>query len=138
MNAEKFTKKSLEAIENCQKQAMEYGNQEIKAEHILYSLLTIEDSLIVKLLTKMNIDTEAMTKDAETAVAKLPKVGGSNSDLYMGTDAGRVVMKAEDEAKKMGDAYISVEHLFLGLLDSPNDAVKQIFKKYSILKLNAV
>ena len=99
MNADKFTKKSLEAIENCQKQAMEYGNQEIKAEHILYSLLTIEDSLIVKLLTKMNTDTDALVRDAEKAVAMLPKVGGSNSDLYMGTDACRVVMKAEDEAQ---------------------------------------
>jgi ATP-dependent Clp protease ATP-binding subunit ClpB len=134
MNAEKFTKKSLEAIENCQKQAMEYGNQEIKAEHVLYSLLLIEDSLIVKLLKKMNIDTDAVTGAAERAVASLPKVGGSNTDLYMGTDASRVIMKAEDEAKKMGDAFISVEHIFLGLLDSPSDSIKKIFKDYGIKK----
>ena len=134
MNAEKFTKKSIEAIENCQKQAMEYGNQEIKAEHILYSLPQIEDSLIVKLLKKMNIDTEAVTGAAERAVASLPKVGGSNSELYMGTDASRVIMKAEDEAKKMGDAFISVEHIFLGLLDSPSDSIKKIFKDFGIKK----
>ncbi|WP_173472282.1 ATP-dependent chaperone ClpB [Eubacterium ruminantium] len=134
MNAEKFTKKSLEALESCQKLAMNFGNQEIKAEHILYSLFIIEDSLIVKLLKKMNIDTDAITADAESAIRSLPKVGGSNSDFYMGSDAGRVVMKAEDEAKKMGDAYISVEHIFLGLLDSPSDNVKNIFKKYNIKK----
>ncbi|SEG38256.1 ATP-dependent Clp protease ATP-binding subunit ClpB [Eubacterium ruminantium] len=134
MNAEKFTKKSLETMENCQKKAMEYGNQEIRAEHILCSLMVLEDSLIVKLLKKLNIDTDSLTNDAERAVAMLPKVGGANSDIYMGSDAGRILMKAEDEAKKMGDEFISVEHIFLGLLDSPNDKIKDIFRKYGIKK----
>jgi len=134
MNAEKFTKKSLEALENGQKMAMEYGNQEVRSEHILSCLLTLEDSLILKLLKKMSIDTDALTSEAEKAVRLLPKVGGSNSDIYMGGDAGRILMKAEDEAKKMGDSFISVEHLFLGLLDSPNDKIKDIFKSFGIKK----
>lgn len=130
MNIQKFTQKSIEAINNCEKLAYEYGNQEIDQEHLLYSLLTIDDSLILKLIEKMGISPEYFTNRAEDAVAKRVKVSGGN--VYMSQDLNRVLLSAEDEAKAMGDEYVSVEHIFLALLNSPNREVGAILKESNI------
>ncbi len=130
MNAEKFTKKSLEVVENCEKLAYEYNNQEIDQEHILFSLLTVEESLIAKLIEKMDIDLEQFSKEAEKLVAYRPKVSGGN--LFTGSDFQKTFVNAEKEAKQMGDEYISVEHIFLALLKHPNKALKGLFGEYGI------
>ena len=132
MNAEKFTKKSLEAIENCQKIAMDYGAQEITALHLLYSLLTMDASLIAKLIPRMNVDLSDFTDEVKKLIASKPSVGGSSQDIYMGQEMGRVFIKAENSAGTMGDAYISVEHLFIGILDTAGAELKKLFKKYGI------
>ena len=132
MNIQKFTQKSIEAINNCEKLAYEYGNQEIDQEHLLYSLLTIDDSLILKLIEKMGISPEYFTNRAEDAVAKRVKVSGGN--VYMSQDLNRVLLSAEDEAKAMGDEYVSVEHIFLALLNSPNREVGAILKESNITR----
>ena len=136
MNADKFTIKSLEAVEGCQRICMEYNNQEVVSEHLLYSLLTIDDSLIKKLLEKMGIATSAFIDEAEKLVKARPHVSGSSEDIYMGQDISRVVLTAETEAKKMGDDYISVEHLFIGLMDKGSSDVKELIKKFGIKKDN--
>ena len=130
MNAEKFTKKSLEVVENCENLAYEYNNQEIDQEHILYSLLTVEESLIAKLIEKMDIDLEQFSKEAEKLVAYRPKVSGGN--LFTSSDFQKTFVNAEKEAKQMGDEYISVEHIFLALLKHPNKALKGLFGEYGI------
>ena len=130
MNISKFTQKSMEAVEGCQKLAYEYGNQEIEQEHLLYSLLTLEDSLILKLAEKMGIATEQFTERAETALRKRIKVQGG--ELRVGVDLNKALLSAEDEAKLLGDEYVSVEHLFLALIKHPNPALKEIFKEYGI------
>ena len=130
MNAEKFTKKSLEVVENCEKLAYEYNNQEIDQEHILFSLLTVEESLIAKLIEKMDIDLEQFSKEAEKLVAYRPKVSGGN--LFTSSDFQKTFVNAEKEAKQMGDEYISVEHIFLALLKHPNKALKGLFGEYGI------
>ncbi len=132
MNIQKFTQKSIEAINNCEKLAYEYGNQEIDQEHLLYSLITIDDSLILKLIEKMEINTEHFTGRAEDAVAKRVKVSGGN--VYMSQDLNRVLLSAEDEAKAMGDEYVSVEHIFLSMIRNPNKEVGAIFKEYGITR----
>ena len=133
MNINKFTQKSLEAVQNCEKLAYEHGNQQIEQEHLLYSLLSLEDSLIFKLITKMNISGEQFRNEVEQLVAKLPKVGGSGSgQLYVSNDLNKVLINAEDEAKAMGDEYVSVEHLFLSLLKQPDKALKELFRQYGI------
>ncbi len=132
MNAEKFTKKSLEAIENCQKIAMDYGAQQIGADHLLYSLLTIEGSLIAKLIPRMNVDLSDFTDDVRSIIASKPAVGGSSQDIYMGQDIGRVFIKAENSADTMGDSFISVEHLFIGIIETAGSELKKLFKKYGI------
>ena len=114
MNISKFTQKSVEAVQNCEKLAYEYGNQEIEEEHLLYSLLTIEDSLILKLITKMGISGEQFADEAEAALKKLPKVSGGGQ-VYLTQNLNKVLIDVEDEAKAMGDEYVSVEHLFLCL-----------------------
>ncbi|WP_328587228.1 Clp protease N-terminal domain-containing protein, partial [Clostridium sp. Marseille-P2415] len=108
MNINKFTQKSVEAVQNCEKLAYEYGNQQIEQEHMLYSLLTIEDSLILKLITKMNIQKEQFFHETARSIEKLPKVSGGH--LYISNDLNKVLISAEDEAKAMGDEYVSVEH----------------------------
>ena len=130
MNAEKFTKKSLEVVENCEKLAYEYNNQELDQEHILYSLLTVEGSLIAKLIEKMDIELEHFSKAAEKLVAYRPKVSGGN--LFTSSDFQKTFVNAEKESKQMGDAYISVEHIFLALLKHPNKAIKGLFQEYGI------
>ena len=132
MNISKFTQKSMEAVERCQKLAYEYGNQEIEQEHLLYSLLTIEDSLILSLIEKMEIHKEHFVDRVENALSRRVKVQGG--ELRVGADLNKVLISAEEEAKHLGDEYVSVEHLFLALLAYPNKAIKEIFTEYGITK----
>ena len=132
MNISKFTQKSMEAVERCEKLAYEYGNQEIEQEHLLYALLTIEDSLILKLIEKMEINKEHFLNRAENALQKRVKVQGGQ--VYVGKDLNKVLISAEDEAKRMGDEYVSVEHLFLSMIQNPNKEMKAIFNEYGITK----
>ena len=131
MNISKFTQKSVEAVQNCEKLAYEYGNQQIDQEHLLVSLLKLDDSLILKLITKMGISGEQFADEAEAALKKLPKVSGGGQ-VYLTQNLNKVLIDAEDEAKAMGDEYVSVEHLFLCLLKEPNRAIKELFRTYGI------
>lgn len=131
MNINKFTQKSIEAVNQCEKIAYDYGNQEIDQEHFLYSLLTIEDSLIASLIEKMGIDKDTFIKNIETLLSQKNKVSG-NVQLYVSNDLNKVLVNAEDEAKRMGDAYVSVEHLMLAMIAAPNKGIKQLFKTYGI------
>ena len=130
MNISKFTQKSMKAVEGCEKLAIEYGNQEIEQEHLLYSLLTVEDSLISKLIEKMEIQLPYFMNRVEQALAKRVKVQGGQ--LQVGPDVNRALLRAEDEAKALGDEYVSVEHLFLALLHAPSKTVKALFQEFSI------
>lgn len=130
MNINKFTQKSIEAVQNCEKLAYEHGNQQIEQEHLLYSLLTLEDSLILKLVTKMNLSKEQFVNEAEQALTRLPKVSGGQ--LYVSNDLNKVLVNAEDEAKAMGDEYVSVEHLFLALMKQPDRILKELFRQYGM------
>ncbi|MCM1025386.1 MAG: ATP-dependent chaperone ClpB [Roseburia sp.] len=132
MNIQKFTQKSMQAVDGCEKLAYEYGNQEIEQEHLLYSLLTLEDSLILKLVEKMEIQKEHFVKRAEQALAKRTKVQGGK--VYIGERLNQVLVGAEDEAKQLGDEYVSVEHLFLAMLRNPNREIGQIWKEYGITR----
>ena len=132
MNIQKFTQKSMEAVEGCQKLAYEYGHQEIEQEHLLYSLLTLEDSLIYKLIEKMEINVPHFQKRVEQALEKRPKVQGG--ELRVGADLNKVLVCAEDEAKSLGDEYVSVEHLFLSMIRYPNKEMKAIFSEYGITR----
>ena len=132
MNIAKFTQKSMKAVEGCQKLAMEYGNQEIEQEHLLYSLLTLEDSLISKLIEKMEINLQYFCGSVEQAIQKRVKVQGGQ--MQIGPDLNKVLLRAEDEAKALGDEYVSVEHLFLALLYAPNRAMKALFQEFGINK----
>lgn len=132
MNINKFTQKSLEAVQRTEKLAYEYGNQQIDQEHLLYSLLTIDDSLILKLFTKMGVQENQFLNEVQGAIEKLPKVSGGQ--VYFSQDANKVLVSAEDEAKSMGDEYVSVEHLFLSMVKQPNRAVKELFKLYNITR----
>lgn len=132
MNINKFTQKSVEAVNDCEKLAYEFGNQEIEQEHLLYALLRQEDSLILKLIEKMEIQKEHFTGNVENWLNKRVKVQGGQ--VYIGQYLNKVLIHAEDEAKQMGDEYVSVEHLFLSLLKYPNEAMKAIFKEYGITR----
>lgn len=132
MNLSKFTQKSIEAVNGCEKLAYEYGNQEIEQEHLLYSLLTIEDSLILKLIEKMEINKEYFVGRVRSALEKRVKVQGGQ--LYIGQDLNKVLLSAEDEAKRMGDEYVSVEHLFLSMLGHPNKEVREILREFGITR----
>ncbi len=132
MNINKFTQKSMEAVQACEKLAYEYGNQQIEQEHLLYSLLTLEDSLLLKLVTKMEINGSQFAEEARQAVEKLPKVSGGQ--LYISSDLNKVLINAEDEAKAMGDEYVSVEHLFLSMLKQPDRVMKDLFRQYGITR----
>lgn len=131
MNIQKFTKKSVESIEIMQKLAINNGNQEVRPIHILKSLLEVEDSLIKNLIEKLNINIQDFNKDVDMKIDKLPKVQGS-SNLYYSQDANKILINVEDIAKSMGDEYVSVEHLFLGLLKYQDSDIKEIFNKYNI------
>ena len=132
MNISKFTQKSLQAVNECEKIAYEYGNQEIEQEHLLYSLLTQEDSLIWKLIEKMEINQQHFKGRVENALSRRPKVSGGQA--YIGQYLNKTLLGAEDEAKQMGDEYVSVEHLFLALLKEPSPAMKDIFREYGITR----
>ena len=132
MNISKFTQKSMQAVERCEKLAYEYGNQEIEQEHLLYGLLSIDDSLIAKLIEKMEIQLSYFMDRCEQALAKRVKVQGGQ--VYVGKDLNTVLIHAEDEAKQMGDEYVSVEHLFLSMIRHPNKEVKEIFREYGITR----
>lgn len=132
MNISKFTQKSIEAIQNTEKIANQYGNQEIDQEHLIYALVNLEDSLILKLIEKMEIQPEHFKNRIEQAIVKRTKVQGGN--MYMSQALNDVLINAEDEAKRMGDEYVSVEHLFLMLIKKPNKEVKEIFREYGITR----
>ncbi|MCD7982271.1 MAG: ATP-dependent chaperone ClpB [Clostridiales bacterium] len=132
MNIQKFTQKSVEAIQDCEKLAYEYGNQEIEQEHLLMALLRQQDGLIGKLIEKMEINREYFTDNAERHLAKRVKVSGGQ--VHIGQMLNKVLISAEDEAKQMGDEYVSVEHLFLSMIRYPNPAMKEIFKEYGITR----
>ena len=133
MNINKFTQKSIQAVQDCEKIAYDYGHQELAQEHLLYSLLTIEDSLISKLVEKMEIQPEVFTAQVTGLLKKRPKVSGGQ--VYVGNDLNKVLIYAEDEAKQMGDEYVSVEHIFLSMIKkhsvstprSPNLGGEKVF-----------
>ena len=132
MNIQKFTQKSMQAVEGCERLAYEYGNQEIEQEHLLYSLLTVEDSLILKLIEKMEISKEHFLNRARQALEKRVKVQGGQ--IYVGQYLNKVLIGAEDEAKQLGDEYVSVEHLFLAMIKNPNKEIQTIWKEYGITR----
>ncbi len=132
MNISKFTQKSMQAVEGCEKLAYEYGNQEIEQEHLLYSLLTIDDSLILKLIEKMEINTQYFVNRVEEALTKRVKVQGGR--VYVGQNLNKVLVSAEEEAKALSDEYVSVEHLFLAMIKHPNKAIKELFKEFGITR----
>ena len=134
MNIQKFTQKSVEAINNCEKLAYDYGNQEIEQEHLLVALLQQEEGLIPKLIEKMEIDVQHFTQNAVSKLDARVKVSGSNSNVYVGKDLNNVLIHAEDEAKAMGDEYVSVEHIFLAMLKYPNPAMKALMKEYGLTR----
>ena len=132
MNIQKFTQKSIEAINDCEKLAYEYGNQEIEQEHLLVALLQQEDGLIPKLIEKMEINKEHFTENAKRHLEARVKVSGGQ--VYVGQNLNKVLINAETEAKQMGDEYVSVEHLFLALLKYPNKAVKEMISEYGLTR----
>lgn len=132
MNINRFTQKSMEAVNNCEKVAYDNGHQELAQEHLLYSLLTIEDSLINKLIEKMEIDTEVFIAQVQGLLNKRPKVSGGQ--IFVGNDLNKVLIYAENEAKQMGDEYVSVEHLFLSMLKQPSREIKELFKDFRITR----
>ena len=132
MNIQKFTQKSIEAINGCEKLAYEYGNQEIEQEHLLVSLLQQQDGLIPKLIEKMEINLAHFTDNALSKLNARVKVSGGQ--IFMGQDLNKVLIHAEDEAKQMGDEYVSVEHLFLCLLKYPNKAMKDLIREYGLTR----
>ena len=132
MNISKFTQKSIEAVNSLEKLAYEYGNQEIEQEHMLYALLKQEDSLILKMIEKMEIDKTYFTDAVESALEKRTKVSGGQ--VYIGQYLNKVLVQAEDEAKAMGDEYVSVEHLFLSMIKNPNPEIKKLFQEFGITR----
>ena len=132
MNINKFTQKSLQAVQNCERIAMDYGNQEIAQEHLLYALLTQDDSLIAKLMEKMGLDKNLIINRVEEAIQKRPKVQGGQQ--YVGQDLNNALVHGEDEAKAMGDEYVSVEHLFLAVMKYASKDMKALFREVGISK----
>lgn len=132
MNINKFTQKSMEAVQNCEKIASDYGNQEIEQEHLMYSLLTLDDSLIAKMIEKMKIDPQTFLNRVEELIEKRPKVQGGQP--YVGQYLNKVLISAEDEMKVFGDEYVSVEHLFLAMIKHPSSTIKNLFKEFGITR----
>ena len=130
MNINKFTQKSLQAVQNCERIAMDYGNQEIAQEHLLYALLTQDDSLIAKLMEKMGLDKNLIINRVEEAIQKRPKVQGGQQ--YVGQDLNNALVHGEDEAKAMGDEYVSVEHLFLAMMKYASKDMKALLREVGI------
>lgn len=139
MNTEKYTKKALDAINKAQTIALERKNQEIKTEHICSALLNDDEGLIPKLLTKCGVDAPALSRETDKLIAKIPSVSGSGAgSVYIGSDAALIFSAAEKIAKKAGDDFISVEHLFEAILDSPTQGLKDVFSKIGLTKKNFV
>ena len=132
MNISKFTQKSLQAVQDLEKTAYEFGNQEVEQEHLLYNMLKQEDSLILKLIEKMEIQKEHFMGNVEQALNARTKVSGGQP--YIGQYLNKALVSAEDEARVMGDEYVSVEHLFLSLLANPSPSMKKIWQEYGITK----
>ncbi|MBR3525276.1 MAG: type VI secretion system ATPase TssH, partial [Lachnospiraceae bacterium] len=132
MNIQKFTQNSIQAMQDMEKYAVEYGNQELEQEHLLYALLKLDDSLILKLVEKMEINTEHFTERTEQAIRKRVKVQGG--ELHIGADLNKALISAEDEAKAMGDDYVSVEHLMLAMIKHPNREIKAMFTEYGFTR----
>ena len=132
MNINKFTQKSLQAVQGCEKTAIEYGNQEIVQEHLLYALLTQDDSLILKLIEKMGLNNNLVVNRVEEAIGKRPKVQGGQP--YVGQDLNNTLIHAEDEAKQMGDEYVSVEHLFLAMMKYASRDMKALFRELGLTR----
>ena len=133
MNADKYTQKSIEAVQYCQRLAYEFGNQEISEEHMLMALMKIDDSLIAGLIEKMGIDAGEYTRSCESALSKCTKVSG-DVELRIGNDLNRALICAEDEAQAMGDKYVSVEHIYLSLIKYPNAQVKKLLDSFGITR----
>ncbi|MBO4461883.1 MAG: ATP-dependent chaperone ClpB [Lachnospiraceae bacterium] len=133
MNIQKFTQKSVEAINECERLAYEYGNQQIDEEHLLYALLTQEDGIIPKLIEKMEINLAHFTNNAKSKLEGYTKVSGGGQ-LYMSQDLNKALISAEDEAKMMGDEYVSVEHIFLAMIKHPNRTMKEFFREYGLTR----
>ena len=134
MNIQKFTQKSVEAINNCSAIATENGNQQVEQVHLLDALLRVDDSLIVKLLEKMNIDAAQFTADTERQISNLVKVQGQNMQQTVSQGLNKCLIEAETEAKKMGDDYVSVEHIFLSMLRNADRTTKPLFDEYNITR----
>ena len=134
MNINKFTQKSMQAVQDCEKLAYQYGNQEIDQEHLIVALLHQENSLFAKLITKMDIQLEYFENRAVQTLEKKVKVFGGNGQLYVSNALNKVLVSAEDEAKAMGDEYVSVEHLVLSLIRYPNNDVKELFREFGITR----
>ena len=132
MNIQKFTQKSLEAVQACEKLAYDYGNQEIEQEHLLVALLEQQDGLIPRLIEKMEINLEHFTDNAIRHLEARTKVSGGQ--IFVGKDLNQVLIHAEDEAKAMNDEYVSVEHIFLAMIRYQNKAIKEIFREYGITR----
>ncbi|MCR5303237.1 MAG: ATP-dependent chaperone ClpB [Lachnospiraceae bacterium] len=132
MDINRFTQNSMKAVDDTQKIALEYGNQEIEQEHLLKALLDIEDSLILKLIIKMGINEEAFRERVDQALEKRVKVQGGKP--YIGNHLNKALIMAEDEMKSLGDSYVSVEHLFLSMIKYPNTEVREIFREYGITR----
>ena len=132
MNISKFTQKSVQAVQDLEKVAYQFGNQEIEEEHLLYALLEQEDSLILKLIEKMEIDKDYFRNSLNQALDAKVKVSGG--ELRFGQYLNKALVSAEDEAKTMGDEYVSVEHLFLALLRYPSPSMKKLFQEFGITK----
>ena len=132
MNISKFTQKSLQAVQDLEKTAYDFGNQEIEQEHLLYNLLHQDDSLILKMIEKMEINKDHFLNRVETALNDRVKVSGGQP--YIGQYLNKALINAEDEAKAMGDEYVSVEHLFLAMLKNPSSSMKKLFQEYGITR----
>lgn len=133
MNAQNFTQKTIETIQTAKSMAMENGNQYIMPEHLLYALVDQDGGLIPSLLQKMGVDCNAVLSELNTAIDALPKVSG-DYDVYLSREAERVMNAAEKSAKSLGDEYLSVEHVMIGIFASPTAAIKRIFADHGITK----
>ena len=132
MNIQKFTQKSLDAINSLEKITYDHGNQEIAQIHLLYAMLTQEDGIMPKLIEKMEINLEHFTENVESHIGKRPKVSGGNA--YIGNKLNKILVSAEDEAKAMNDSYVSIEHLFLSMLKYPDSDIKDLMNEYGITR----
>ncbi|MBQ9828413.1 MAG: type VI secretion system ATPase TssH, partial [Lachnospiraceae bacterium] len=128
----KFTKRSIQAVNDCQSVAVEHGNQSIDQEHLLMALLDQDDSLVEKLLEKAGVNTDAFKNDIQGIINRKPKVQGGQN--YISTDLNNAFNEAEKAAKQMNDEYVSTEHIFLGIIAKPSRELEQVFRKYGINK----